>query len=168
VLVFTRTKHRADRLVKQLNRQKVGAAAIHSNKAQNARQRTLASFAKGDIEVLVATDIVSRGIDVDGISHVINYDLPDDPENHVHRIGRTARAGAAGIAITFCAYEELSKLAAVERFAKEKLEVDADQPFHQELWAKAKAGPKPTMAGRGAPRHKRQRSRGRSTRMAMR
>lgn len=128
-LVFTRTKHRADRVVKQLRRMHVEAAAIHSNKSQNARQRALAAFADGDIEVLVATDIVARGIDVDGITHVINYDVPDDPENHVHRIGRTARAGAAGVALTFCSAEEVDKLRQVEKFTGEKFEVATGHAF---------------------------------------
>jgi ATP-dependent RNA helicase RhlE len=156
VLVFARTKHRADRIVKQLNRQGVGAAAIHSNKSQGARQRTLSQFAKGDIEVLVATDIMARGIDVDGITHVINYDLVDVPENHVHRIGRTARAGAAGIALTFCSMDELDKLGDIQKFTGEKIEAVTDHPYHHahaaDQHAKGKLPPKkgkrPAFSGR--------------------
>ncbi|MCC7509229.1 MAG: DEAD/DEAH box helicase [Planctomycetes bacterium] len=154
VLVFARTKHRADRIVKQLNRQRIGAAAIHSNKSQNARQRTLQAFTQGDLEVLVATDIVARGIDVDGITHVINYDLPDDPENHVHRIGRTARAGAAGIALSFCSMEELDKLKQIEKFTGEKLEVAEMQPYHNAAIAEAHA-----RGSRGAARQQQQQKR---------
>jgi ATP-dependent RNA helicase RhlE len=156
VLVFARTKHRADRIVKQLNRQGVGASAIHSNKSQGARQRTLSQFAKGDIEVLVATDIMARGIDVDGITHVINYDLVDVPENHVHRIGRTARAGAAGIALTFCSMDELDKLGDIQKFTGEKIEAVTDHPYHHahaaDQHAKGKLPPKkgkrPAFSGR--------------------
>jgi ATP-dependent RNA helicase RhlE len=106
VLVFTRTKHGADKVVKNLVRAGVEAAAIHGNKSQANRERALASFKSGGTRVLVATDIAARGIHVDYVSHVINYDLPNIPESYVHRIGRTARAGAAGIAISFCNGEE--------------------------------------------------------------
>lgn len=163
VLVFARTKHRADRIVKQLNRQRIGAAAIHSNKSQNARQRTLQAFTQGDLEVLVATDIVARGIDVDGITHVINYDLPDDPENHVHRIGRTARAGAAGIALSFCSMEELDKLKQIEKFTGEKLEVAESQPYHNAAIAEAHARGSRGAAKQSQPQQKRK-GRGRSRR----
>src|SRR6185436_19196385 len=101
-LVFTRTKHGANRVVRDLLRARVGAEAIHGNKSQNARERALSNFKTGETRVLVATDIAARGIDVDGISHVINFDLPEVPEQYVHRIGRTARAGASGVAISFC------------------------------------------------------------------
>ena len=114
-LVFTRTKRRADRVMKQLSNQGITAAAIHADKNQGARQRALAAFDRGRIKVLVATDIVARGIDVEGISHVINYDLPNDKESYVHRIGRTARAGAEGIALSFCAAEEVAILRSIER-----------------------------------------------------
>ena len=114
-LVFTRTKRRADRVMKQLSNQGIAAAAIHADKNQGARQRALAAFDRGRIKVLVATDIVARGIDVEGISHVINYDLPNDKESYVHRIGRTARAGAEGIALSFCATEEVAILRSIER-----------------------------------------------------
>ena len=102
VLVFTRTKHGADKVVRGLEKVGLGAAAIHGNKSQGQRERALADFRAGKVRTLIATDIAARGIDVDGISHVVNYDLPNIPESYVHRIGRTARAGAAGIAISFC------------------------------------------------------------------
>ena len=114
-LVFTRTKRRANRVMKQLSNQGIAADAIHADKNQGARQRALAAFDRGRVKVLVATDIVARGIDVEGISHVINYDLPNDEESYVHRIGRTARAGAEGIALSFCAAEEVAILRSIER-----------------------------------------------------
>jgi len=115
VVVFTRTKHGANRLSGQLEKSGIPADAIHGNKSQNARQRALEAFRSGDVRVLVATDIAARGIDVDGVTHVINFDLPVEPESYVHRIGRTARAGNEGVAISFCAPEERSALRAVER-----------------------------------------------------
>jgi len=105
-IVFTRTKHGANRLVKELERGEIVSEAIHGNKSQGARQRALDNFKSGRLRVLIATDIAARGIDVDGISHVVNYDLPNIPESYVHRIGRTARAGAAGIAVSLCSREE--------------------------------------------------------------
>ena len=114
-LVFTRTKARANQLVRHLEKSGRRVAAIHSNKSQSARTRALAGFRRGDIDTLVATDIAARGIDVDDISHVINFDLPHVPEDYVHRIGRTARAGRAGNAIALAAPEERSQLAAIER-----------------------------------------------------
>jgi ATP-dependent RNA helicase RhlE len=120
-LVFTRTKHRADRLTKALVRDGIGAAAIHGNKSQGARQAALGKFKSGDLEVLVATDIAARGIDVDGVSHVINFDLPNEPESYVHRIGRTARAGASGVAISLCSREELEYLRLIEKTIGHKL-----------------------------------------------
>jgi len=99
VLVFTRTKHRADKVALKLGKSKIRAAAIHGNKSQVQRTRAMQDFKSGRIQVLVATDIAARGIDVDDITHIINYDLPNEPENYVHRIGRTARAGARGVAI---------------------------------------------------------------------
>jgi ATP-dependent RNA helicase RhlE len=115
VLVFTRTKHRADRVARQLTKRGVNAAAIHGDRSQGARQEALAGFKNGRIPVLVATDIVARGIDVDMISHVINYDLPNSAEDYVHRIGRTARAGHDGSAVTLMAPEEELQLRAIER-----------------------------------------------------
>ena len=130
VLVFTRTKHRANRIMQQLSRQGVSVDAIHSNKSQSARQRALSAFDRGKIKVLIGTDIVARGIDVENISHVINYELPEDPENYVHRIGRTARAGAAGIALSFCDAAEVPMLRGIERFTRCALPALEDHPFH--------------------------------------
>ena len=128
-LVFTRTKRRANRVMKQLCSQGIAADAIHADKTQGARQRALTAFDRGRIKVLVATDIVARGIDVEGISHVINYDLPNDKESYVHRIGRTARAGATGISISFCAADEVSVLQGIERLIKKPLTVVEDPQF---------------------------------------
>ena len=121
-LVFTRTKHGADKVVKNLHNAGLSAEAIHGNKSQNQRERVLGSFRTGRLKVLVATDIAARGIDVDGISHVINYDLPNIPESYVHRIGRTARAGADGIAISFCDNEEMAFLRDIEKLIGIKLD----------------------------------------------
>ena len=114
-IVFTRTKHGADKVVRQLGQSGIEAAAIHGNKSQGQRERALGAFRDGSLRILVATDIAARGIDVDGVSHVVNYDLPNVPETYVHRIGRTARAGAAGLAIAFCTPEERGDLAAIEK-----------------------------------------------------
>ncbi len=122
-LVFSRTKHGADKLVKGLRKTGVRADAIHGNKSQNARTRALDAFKAGRTHVLVATDIASRGIDVDAVTHVINYDIPNVPESYVHRIGRTARAGASGIAVSFCDYDEVSDLRMIERLIKQRLNV---------------------------------------------
>ncbi|HCP48181.1 MAG TPA: DEAD/DEAH box helicase [Deltaproteobacteria bacterium] len=122
-LVFTRTKHGANKVVRKLEQGSVRAEAIHGNKSQSARQRALRNFKEGRIRVLVATDIAARGIDVDGISHVINYDLPNIPESYVHRIGRTARAGAHGVAISFCGVDERPYLRDIERLIKQRVQV---------------------------------------------
>ena len=129
-LVFTRTKHAANRVVRMLEKRGIRADSIHSNKSQSQRQRALAAFVKGKVPVLVATDIVSRGLDVDGITHVINYELPEDAENYLHRIGRTARAGRAGIALTLCDLEEVSLLRGVERFTRVAMKVWEDHRWH--------------------------------------
>jgi superfamily II DNA/RNA helicase len=118
VLVFTRTKHGADKVVRALQKTGFKAEAIHGNKSQNQRERVLGDFRDGRLRILIATDIAARGIDVDGVSHVINYDLPNIPESYVHRIGRTARAGAEGIAISFCDHEEASFLRDIERMIR--------------------------------------------------
>jgi len=130
VLVFTRTKHGADRVARHLHQNGVQSDAIHGNKAQNARQRALDAFRSGRIRALVATDIAARGIDVDGVTHVINFDLPNDPESYVHRIGRTARAGAAGIAISFCDHDERAYLRDIEKIIRQSVPVFADHPYH--------------------------------------
>ena len=121
VLVFSRTKHGADKIVHGLEKNGIDAAALHGNKSQNQRERVLDSFRTGRLRIVVATDIAARGIDVDGISHVVNYDLPDVPESYVHRIGRTARAGADGIAISFCAMDERHLLRAIEKTIRKSL-----------------------------------------------
>ncbi|MEM7224592.1 MAG: DEAD/DEAH box helicase [Pseudomonadota bacterium] len=126
VLVFARTKHRANRVAEQLAKEGVAAEAIHGNKSQGARQRALERFKNGDARVLVATDIAARGIDVEGITHVINYELPNVAESYVHRIGRTARAGADGIAISFCDSAERTYLRDIEALTKQRLTVAND------------------------------------------
>ena len=128
-LVFTRTKHGANRVVAQLQKKRIMAEAIHGNKSQSARLKALDNFRKGRTRVLVATDIASRGIDVEGITHVINYDLPNEPESYVHRIGRTARAGAEGIAISFCADQEKSCLRGIQRLIKQTVPVHDPTPY---------------------------------------
>ena len=120
-LIFTRTKHGADKVVRQLEQDGVNAAAIHGNKSQPQRERALGSFRTGHIKVLVATDIAARGIDVDGVTHVVNYDVPNVPESYVHRIGRTARAGAAGIAVSLVANDERAYLRDIERLIKQTI-----------------------------------------------
>ena len=125
-LVFCRTKHGADRVVGHLEQAGIPAAAIHGNKSQGQRERALASFKSGQVRVLIATDIAARGIDVTGVSHVVNFDLPNVPETYVHRIGRTARAGAAGIAISFCDGTERSFLRDIEKLIKTRVPVLPD------------------------------------------
>ena len=122
-LVFTRTKHGADKVVKHLEQVGVQADAIHGNKSQPQRERALAAFRSGQVKVLVATDIAARGIDVDGVTHVINFDLPNVPESYVHRIGRTARAGATGIAISFCDAQERAFLRDIEKLIRTRVPV---------------------------------------------
>lgn len=122
-IVFSKTKHGANRIVQELDYSNISSAAIHGNKSQSARQKALAAFKNGDIRVLVATDIAARGIDVNNISHVINYDLPNEPESYVHRIGRTARAGTQGIAFSFCDETEGKLLRDIERVIKFKITI---------------------------------------------
>lgn len=128
VIVFTRTKHGADRVAEQLGKGGVPAEALHGNKSQNARQRALERFRVGDARVLVATDIAARGIDVDDVTHVINYELPNEPESYVHRVGRTARAGATGIALSFCDPAEQVHLRSIERLTKRPLTIARGKP----------------------------------------
>jgi ATP-dependent RNA helicase RhlE len=130
VLVFSRTKHGADRIVKHLERENILAAAIHGNKSQGARERALGGFRTGRLRVLVATDIAARGIDIPDVSHVINYNLPNDEKSYVHRIGRTARAGREGIAISFCDKEEEKLLRDIQKFINYKIPVDKNHPYH--------------------------------------
>jgi ATP-dependent RNA helicase RhlE len=132
VLVFTRTKHGANKVAQELDRKGVRADAIHGNKSQGARQRALEAFKRGGIRVLVATDIAARGIDVAGVSHVINFDIPVEPESYVHRIGRTARAGASGVALSFCDREERGALRAIERLTRTPVRVVSDHPFSRQ------------------------------------
>ena len=129
VIVFTRTKHGANRVSEHLSRSGVVAEAIHGNKSQTARQRALENFRRGRARVLVATDIAARGIDIDGITHVVNYELPNVPESYVHRIGRTARAGASGIALSFCAHDERPYLVDIERLIGRHIAVVNDHGF---------------------------------------
>jgi ATP-dependent RNA helicase RhlE len=126
-LIFTKTKHGADKVVKSLRSSGITSDAIHGNKNQNTRTRTLQAFRNGKLNVLVATDIAARGIDVNEITHVFNYDIPNIPETYVHRIGRTARAGATGIAISFCDREELRSLRAIERLIDRKLDIAVNE-----------------------------------------
>jgi len=128
-LVFTRTKHGADKVVKDLIKTGISAEAIHGNKSQSARERALKGFKNRSIRVLVATDIASRGIDVDKLSHVINYEIPEQAETYVHRIGRTGRAGSQGVALSFCAREEKSYLNDIHKLIKKNIEVVAKHPF---------------------------------------
>jgi len=131
VLLFTRTKHRADKIAEALNKSRIRADAIHGNKSQNQRTKAMRDFKAGHLQVLVATDIAARGIDVDDISHVVNFDLPNEPESYVHRIGRTGRAGASGMAYSFCAADERNILRSIERLTRMTIEI-ADHPYHSE------------------------------------
>ncbi len=144
-IVFTRTKRGADRVSEQLERDGIRSAAIHGNKGQSARQTALNSFRNGSVKVLVATDIAARGIDVDGISHVVNYDLPLEPESYVHRIGRTARAGATGIAISLCDGEERSLLRDIEKVVRMKIPVVDDHPLAKSSGGEAASGEQITL-----------------------
>jgi ATP-dependent RNA helicase RhlE len=129
VLVFSRTKHGADRITKDLARVKIESAAIHGNKSQNNREKALAAFKARKIKVLVATDIAARGIDIDDLQYVINFDLPNEPEAYVHRIGRTGRAGASGKAMSFCDIDERPYLKDIEKLIRKELPVISDHPF---------------------------------------
>ena len=129
-LVFTRTKHGANRLVKQLIKSGIDATAIHGNKSQGARTKALEGFKSGNIPILVATDIASRGIDVEGITHVFNFDLPNEPESYVHRIGRTARAGKSGLAYAFCDDSEVGYLVGIQQLIGMEIPLDDNHNFH--------------------------------------
>ncbi len=159
VIVFTRTKHGANRVAQQLDRAGTAAEALHGNKSQSARQRALERFRTGQARVLVATDIAARGIDVDGVTHVINYELPNEPESYVHRVGRTARAGAEGSALSFCDPAEQAYLRAIERLTKRPLAVAGGQPSHRRDAPHSRA-PSPASATRSAPSKRRRRFRG--------
>ncbi len=159
VIVFTQMKHMANKVVRKLAGAGISAAAIHGNKSQGARTEALASFKDGRIRVLVATDIAARGLDVDGISHVINYDLPVEPEVYIHRIGRTARAGAGGDAVSFCSANERDFLRAIEKLIRTSVPVDSAHAFHSETARQAsgsEARPAPKAArGNGNGSHAR-------------
>lgn len=131
VLLFSRTKHGADRIARDLKKKKISAAAIHGDKAQNQRQKALREFKAGNIRVLVATDIAARGIDIDKLKYVINYDIPDVAETYIHRIGRSGRAGEAGTAISLCEPEENTYVKGIEKLIKQRLVVITDNPYPQ-------------------------------------
>ena len=155
-LVFSRTKHGAERLMKQLNQAGFAATSIHGNKSQGQRDRAIAAFKDGTVRVLVATDVAARGIDIPGVGHVYNYDLPNVPENYVHRIGRTARAGRAGRAVAFCAADEVAELKAIEKVLGARVDVASGR-----VWEATGTAPQ---AKKG--RQPRQRSARRPVRMA--
>jgi ATP-dependent RNA helicase RhlE len=145
-LVFSRTKHGADKIVRQLEAAGIGASAIHGNKSQPQRERAIAAFKSGEMKVLIATDIAARGIDIPGVSHVVNFDLPDVPEQYVHRIGRTARAGKDGIAVAFCSPDERGNLRDIERTTRQKIPVAPlpdDFGAAVEAFKRLKPAPKP-------------------------
>jgi ATP-dependent RNA helicase RhlE len=145
-LVFARTKHGADKITKDLKKMNVNAAAIHGNKSQSARQHALAQFKNGRLKVLVATDIAARGIDVDALTHVINYDLPEVPETYVHRIGRTGRAGAEGIALSFCDSAEIADLRNINKLIGQKIPA-MEHPFEANMSVETKPENKPRRGG---------------------
>lgn len=149
LLVFSRTKHGANKIVKVLDKAGVKAAAIHGNKSQTNRQKSLNAFKEGDLHVLVATDIAARGIDVDELSHVLNYDLPNVPETYVHRIGRTGRAKASGIALSFCDGEERAYLRDIQRLIDQRIPVIEGHPYEDDGTIPEK---KPTNGNRGQQR----------------
>ncbi len=146
-LVFTRTRHGADRVARHLLRAGIGAEAIHGDKTQKARERALESFKNGRTRVLVATDVAARGLDIADLSHVVNYDLPEAPDSYVHRIGRTGRAGASGVALSFCDATERLYLAGIERLIRKHLMVIAEHPFKSGL-----APGRPTVLGSERPK----------------
>jgi ATP-dependent RNA helicase RhlE len=155
-LVFSRTKHGAERLMNTLERAGFAATSIHGNKSQGQRDRAIAAFSDGSVRVLVATDVAARGLDIPDVGHVYNYDLPNVPENYVHRIGRTARAGKTGRAIAFCDADEVAELTAIEKVLGASVDVAGGRP-----WTAQSATKKPQQK-----RRSRRRSAGRSQRMA--
>ena len=146
VLVFSRTKHGANRIAEHLVKSQIGAEAIHGNKSQNARERALAGFKAGRTRVLVATDIAARGIDIDDVTHVINFDIPEVPETYVHRIGRTARAGASGMALSFCDAEERGDLRAIEKLTRQQIPVVEGHPYESRVPFAATPAPRASPA----------------------
>ncbi len=166
-LVFTRTKHGADRVARHLSRAGISAEAIHGNKSQNARTRAMNKFKSSAPPVLVATDIAARGLDIDEISHVINYDLPNEPETYVHRIGRTGRAGASGLAVSFCGSDERPYLKDIERLIRKPIPISPDkpklpeppaQPMDRQPRSRHEAHPRRVAAS--SPQHRRDRAAG--------
>ena len=166
VIVFSRTKHRANRVVERLAKNGTNAEAIHGNKSQAARQRALAGFREGKVRVLVATDIAARGIDVDGVTHVINFELPNEAESYVHRIGRTARAGAQGIALSFCDTSERAYLREIEKLIGRRISLAEGSPAGQAQQAPANAKGPRADAGAKRARHQRSRNRRRGSKRA--
>ncbi len=162
-IVFTRTKRGANTIAKKLATVGVRSAAIHGNKSQNARQRALDAFRRKRISVLVATDVAARGIDIDGISHVVNYDMPVEPESYVHRIGRTGRAGAEGIAISLCAHDERRELRAIEKLVGERLDSDHSSRSHDSHPSKSNASQERTRSGKRRPNQSRKRPSGKAS-----
>jgi ATP-dependent RNA helicase RhlE len=150
VLIFTRTKRGADKVVRALGANGIAAAAIHGNKSQPQREAALAAFRSKEVPVLVATDIAARGIDIPGVSHVINFELPNVPEQYVHRIGRTARAGAAGVAIAYCAEDERPFLRDIEKLTRQKIAI---APLPENFVGEASRLKAAPAAARPAPRH---------------
>jgi ATP-dependent RNA helicase RhlE len=157
VLVFSRTKHGANRIAEHLVKAGIGADAIHGNKSQNARERALAGFKAGKTRVLVATDIAARGIDIDDVTHVVNFDVPEVPEAYVHRIGRTARAGATGMALTFCDADERQDFRAIEKLTRQDIPIVEGHPYESRVPFTAGARP----VGAPAPGHQGGRDHGR-------
>ena len=168
VLVFTRTKHQADKVSRHLEMASVASDAIHGNKSQNARQRALENFRNGKSRVLVATDIAARGIDVDGVTHVVNYELPNEPESYVHRIGRTARAGASGIAISLCDENERPQLRDIERTTRQRLTATGAQSVEASQSERTPAKPEQRPQARPADAKSRQPRRRRRRRFPQR
>ena len=157
VLVFARTKHNADRVARGLVRENIPAEAIHGNKSQGARTAALSAFRSGKSRVVIATDLAARGIDVDGITHVINFELPNEPETYVHRIGRTARAGASGSAVSFCDLDETIYLHDIEKLTHQKMTVDEKHQYHSQKAQDAKMELEAGRTPHGVnPPHKRQ------------
>ncbi len=184
VLIFTRTKHGADKVVKRLAGAGINACAIHGNKSQTARTTALQGFRAGKVRALVATDIAARGLDVDGITHVINFDLPEEPETYIHRIGRTARAGMNGDAVSFCCARERDSLRDIARLIRKEVPVERDHPYHSDAAQHAtgsearpeprgpmrvrRTTPRPGSGRFGRRHHRRQPGPGRETRIIAR
>jgi ATP-dependent RNA helicase RhlE len=162
-LVFTRTKHGADKVVKDLVRVGITAEAIHGNKSQNARQRALSNFKNRTTRVLIATDIAARGIDIDELSHVINYELPNIPETYVHRIGRTGRAGLNGVALSFCDAEEVEFLKDIHKLISKQIPVEEGHPYPMSLQSIASRPQQPAKQNSGGSHHGAANKRGRGS-----